>query len=149
MPDKCHVPTHFIRITVSELTLREERRLRVFENRVLRRKFGPKRDEVRREWRILHNEDLRDLYSSLNIICVINSRIMRWAGHVACKGERGEAYRVLVGKPEGIGRPRRRWEDNIVIDLQDVGRGIDWTDMAQDMDRWRALVNSVMNIRVP
>ena len=117
--------------------------------RLLRRVFGPKRDEVRREWRILHNEDLRDLYSSLNIICVINSRIMRWAGHVACKGERGEAYRVLVGKPEGIGRPRRRWEDNIVIDLQDVGRGIDWTDMAQDRDRWRALVNSVMNSRVP
>jgi hypothetical protein len=101
--------------------LREERRLRVFENRVLRRVFGPKRDEVTGEWRKLHNEELNDLYSSPNIIWVIKSRIMRWAGHVACMEERRGAYRVLVGKPEGKGplrKPRNRWEDDIKMDLQ-------------------------------
>jgi hypothetical protein len=82
------------------LTLREEHRLRLFENRVLRRIFGPKRDEVTREWRKLHNEELRDLYSSPSIIRIIKSRRMRWAGHVARMGERN-AYRLLVGKPEG------------------------------------------------
>ena len=96
------------------LTLREERRLRlrVFENRVLRRIFGPKRDEVIREWRNLHNEELYDLYSSPNIVRVMKSRRMGWAGHVARMGERRGVYRVLVGKPEGkrpLGRPRRRW----------------------------------------
>jgi hypothetical protein len=98
------------------LTLREERRLRVFENRVLRRIFGPKRDEVTREWRKLHNEKLRDLYSSPSIIRIIKSRRMRWAGHVARMGEMRNACRLLVGKPEGkrpLGRPRRRWVDNI------------------------------------
>jgi hypothetical protein len=93
------------------LTFREERRLRVFENRVLRRIFMPKRDEVTGEWRKLHNEELNDLYSSSNILRVIKSRRMRWAGHVARMGKRRGVYRVLVGKPEGkrpLGRPRRR-----------------------------------------
>jgi hypothetical protein len=94
------------------LTLREEHRLRVFENRVLRRRFGPKRDEVTGEWRKLHNEKLRNLYSSPSIISIIKSRRMRWAGHVARMGEKRNAYRLLVGKPEGkrlLGRPRRTW----------------------------------------
>ena len=98
------------------LTLREKRRLRLFENRVLRRIFGPKKGEGTREWRKLHNEELNDLYSSPNIVWVIKSRRMRWAGHVARMGERRGVYRGLVGKPEGkrpLGRPRRRWEDNI------------------------------------
>ena len=102
------------------LILREQRRLRVFENRVLRRVFGPKRDEVTGECRILHNEELSDLYSLPNIVRVVKSRRMRWAGHVARMGEGGEVHRVLVGKPEGkrpLGRPRRRWEDNIKMDL--------------------------------
>ena len=103
------------------LTLREECRLRVFENGVLRRIFEPKRDEVTGEWRKLHNEELKGLYSSPNIVLVIKSRRMRWAGLVARMGEGRGVYRVLVGKPEGkrpLGRPRRRWEDNIRMDLQ-------------------------------
>ena len=112
------------------LTLREESRLRLFENRVLRRIFGPKRDEVRGEWRKLHNKELNDLYSLPNIVRVAKSRRMRWAGHVARMGEDRGVHRVLVGKPEGkrpLGRPRRRWEENIKMDLQEVGgcRG-DW-----------------------
>jgi hypothetical protein len=106
------------------LTLREERRLRVFENWVLRRIFGPKRDGVTGEWRKLHNEELNDRYCSPNIFRVIKSRRMGWAGHVARKGERKCLYRVLVGKPEGkrpLGRSRRRWEDNVKMDLQKVG----------------------------
>jgi hypothetical protein len=98
----------------------------VFENTVLRRIFGPKRDEVAGEWRRLHNEELNDLHSSPNIIRVIKSRRMSWAGHVARMGEGRGAYRVLVGSPEGrrpLGRPRRRWEDNIKMDLQGVGWG--------------------------
>ena len=93
------------------LTLREERRLRVFENRVLRRVFGPKMDEVTGEWRKLHNE-LRDLYSLPSIVRMVKSRRMRWAGHVARMGEGRDVHRFLVGKPEGE-RPRRIWEDNI------------------------------------
>ena len=103
------------------LTLREDRRLKVFENRVPRIIFGSKRDEVTREWGKLHNEELNDLYFSENIIGMIKSRRMRWAGHVALMGERSVAYRVLVGKSERkrpLGRPRRRWEDNIRMDLQ-------------------------------
>jgi len=100
--------------------LREDLWLRVFENRVLTRIFEPKRDEVTREWRKLHNEELNDLYCSPNIVRVIRSRRMRWAGHVVRMGERRGVYRVLVGKPEGkrpLGRPRLRWEDNIKIYL--------------------------------
>jgi len=102
------------------LTLREERRLRVSENRVLKKVFGPKRDEVTGEWRKLHNEELNDLYSLPNIVRVVKSRQMRWAGHVARMGEDRVVQRVLLGKPEGkrpLGRPRRRWEDNIKMDL--------------------------------
>jgi hypothetical protein len=102
----------------------------VFENRVLRRIFGSKRDEVTGEWRKLHNEELNVLYCSPNIVRVINSRRMRWAGHVARMGERRGVYRVLVGKPEGrrpFGRTRRRLEDNIRMDLQEVGCSGDWT----------------------
>ena len=135
------------------LTLREEHRLRVFENRVLRRIFGPKRDGVIGEWRKLHNEELNDLYSSPNIVRVIKSRRMRWAGHVARMEEGRGVYKVSVGKPEGkrpLGRPRRRWEDNIKMDIQEVGRGCgDWMELAKDRDRWRALVSTVMNFGVP
>jgi hypothetical protein len=135
------------------LTLREECRLRVFENKVLRRIFGPKRDEVTGEWKRLHNEELYALYSSPNIIRVIKSRRLRWAGHVARKGKRRRAYRALVGKPERrrpLGRPRRRWEDNIKMDLREFGWGdVDWLDLAQDRDRWRALVYTAMNLRFP
>jgi hypothetical protein len=99
------------------------------------------------------NEELNDLYSSPNIIQVIKSRRMRWVGHVVHMGEGRGAYRILVGRPEGrrpLGRPRHRWEDNIKMDLQEVGwAGMDWIDMAQDRDRWRALVNAVMNLQVP
>ena len=106
--------------------MREEYRLKVFENRVLRRIFGPKRDEVTREWSKLHNEELNDLYSSPNIVQVIKSRRVRWAGHVASMGKKRGIYRVLVGKPEGkipLGRTRSRWEDNINMDLEEVGSG--------------------------
>ena len=134
------------------LTLREERRLRMFEKRALRRIFGPERDEVTGEWRKLNNEELKDLFSP-NIFRVIKSRRIRWAGHVARIGEKRGVYRVLVGKSEGkrpLGRSRHRWEDNIKMDLQEVGcEGMDWIDLVQDRDRWRALVNAVLNLRVP
>jgi len=105
------------------LILREERRLRVFENTVLRIIFGLKRDEVIGEWRKLHNEELKDLYSSPNIIRVIKSRRMRWTGYVVHMGERRGVFRVLVEKPEGkrqLGRPRHTWDDNIKMHLQEV-----------------------------
>jgi len=117
------------------LILREVRRLRVFENRVLRRVFGPKRDEVTGEWRKVHNEGLNDLYSLPNIVRVVKWRRMRWAGHVVRMG----VYRMLVGKPEGkrpLGRPKRRWEDNIKMDLQEAARGRGgWMELAEDRDR--------------
>jgi hypothetical protein len=116
------------------LTLKEKHRLRVFENRVLRIIFGPKRDEVTGEWRKLHSQELHNLYSSPDIIRQVKSRRMRWAGHVARMGEETKVYKVLVGKPEGkrpIGRPRRRWEDGIGMDLRETGLGgVDWIQLA-------------------
>jgi hypothetical protein len=118
----------------------------------LRRIFGPKREEDG-SWRKVHNDELHSLYSSPNIVRVIKSRRMRWAGHVAHMGEVRGVYRALVGKPEGkrpMGRPRRRWEDNIKMDLREIGiDGANWIRLAQDRTRWRAFVNMVMNLRVP
>jgi hypothetical protein len=104
-------------------------------------------------WRKLHNEELHRVYSSPSIIRMIKSRRMRWAGHVAQMGEKRIAYRILVGKPEGkrpLGRPRCRWVDNIKMDHREIDwDGIDWIDLAQDRNQWRALVNMVINLRVP
>jgi hypothetical protein len=135
------------------LTLREDHRLRVFENRVLRRIFGPRRDEVTGGWKKLHSEERHGLYSSPSIFRVIKARRMRWAGHVARMGEVMGAYNILVGMPERrrqLGRPRRRWEDSIKMDLREICFGdVHWIHLAQDRDRWRALVNTVMNLRFP
>jgi len=115
--------------------------------------YIPRRDEVTGEWRRLHNEELNDLYSSPNIVRVIKWRRMRWAGHVARMGEESGMYGVLLGKPEGrrrLERPRRRWVDNIRMNLQDVGCGhMDWIGLAQDRESWRTLVSAAMNLRVP
>ena len=125
----------------------------MFENMVLRRIFGPRRDDVTGEWRRLHNEELNDLYSSPNIVRVIKSIRMRWVGHVARMHEDRGVYRALVGKQEGkrpLGTPRHRWVDNIRMDLQEVGcEYIVWIGLAQDRDRWWTLVSAVMNLRVP
>jgi hypothetical protein len=108
---------------------------------------------VRGDWRKLHNEELHNLYSSLNITRMIKSRRMRWARHVARMGEKRNAYSILVGKPEGkrpLGRPRRRWVDYIKIDFREIGwDSVDWFDLAQNRDKWRALMNTAMNLRVP
>jgi hypothetical protein len=134
------------------LTLREEHRLRVFENRVLRRIFGPRKEEEA-SWRKLHNDELHSLYSSPNIVRMIKSRRMRWTGHVARMGEERSVYRVLVGRPEGkrpLRRPRRRWQDNITLDLREMGiDGANWIHVAQDRVQWRAFVNTVVNLGVP
>jgi hypothetical protein len=130
------------------LTFREEQRLRVSENTVLRKIFGPKREEDG-SWRKLHNDELHSLYSSPNILRVIKARRMRWAGHVARIEEGKGVYRVLVGRPEGkrpMGRPRRRWEDNIKMYLREIEiDGATWIRLAQDRVQGRA----VMNFRVP
>jgi hypothetical protein len=132
--------------------LGEEHRLRVFENRVLRRIFGPKREEDG-SWRKLHNDEFHSLYSSPNIVRVIKSRRMRWAGHVARMGEGRGVYRVFVGRPEGkrpLGRPRRRWEDNIKVDLRGIGLdGANWILLAQDRVQWRNFVKTALNLWVP
>ena len=122
----------------------------MFENVVLRRIFGPRMDEVTGEWRRLHNEELSDLYYSPDIVRVINCACDKMENDMgwACG-----AYSFLVGKPEGkrpLGRPRRRWVDNLRTDLQEVGCGyMDWIGLALDRDRWRTLVSAVMNLRVP
>jgi hypothetical protein len=135
------------------LTVREEHKLKVFENRVLKRIFVPKWDGVTGGWRKLHNEEFHTLYSSPNIIKIIKSRRMRWAEHVARMGEKRNVYRLLVGKPEGrrpLGRPRRMWIDTIKIDLLEIGLSVvDWIGLVQDRYRWRALVDMAMNLRVP
>jgi hypothetical protein len=130
-----------------------EHKLRVFENKVLRRIFGPKWDGVMGRWKKLHNEELHNLYSSPSIIRIIKSRRMRWAGHVTPVGEKRNVYRLLVGKLEGrkpLGRPKCRWIDNIKMELLEIGLSVvDWIGLAQDRYRWRALVKSVMNLWVP
>jgi hypothetical protein len=132
--------------------LREEHRLRVFENRVLRRIFGPKREEDG-SWGKLHNNELHNLYSSRNIVRVIKSRRMGWAGHVARMVEGRAVYRVLIWRPEAkrpLGRPRRRWDDYIKLDLREIWiDGANWIQLAQDRAQWRAFVKAVMNLRFP
>jgi hypothetical protein len=130
----------------------EEHKLWVFENRVLRKIFGPKREEDG-SWRKLHNDELHGLYSSANIVRVIKLGRMKWAGHVARMGEGRGVYRVLVGRSESkrpLGIPRRRCEDNIKLDLREIGIvGANWIQLAQDRIQWRACMNTVMNLRIP
>ena len=125
----------------------------MFRNKVLRKIFGAKRDEITGEWRKFHNDELHALYASPNIIRSVKARRLRWAGHVARMEQSKNAYRVLVGKPEGkrpLGRPRRRWEDNIEMDLREMGCNPgEWIDLAEDRDQWLAYVRAVMNLRVP
>jgi hypothetical protein len=125
----------------------------VFESKVLRRIFGPKRGEVTGGWRKLYNEELRDLYSSPSIIRIMKPKKMRWAVHVARMREKRNAYRLFLGKPQGkrpLGRPRCRWLDSIGMDLLEVGwSDVEWIGIAQDRDKWKALVNAAMNLRVP
>jgi hypothetical protein len=132
--------------------LREEQRLGVFENRLLRKIFGPKRDEGG-SLRKLHNDELHKLYSSPNIVRVIKSRRMRQVGHVAHMEKGRGAYRVFVGMPEGkrlLGRLRHRWEDNIKMDLREIGiDGVNWIQLAQNRVQWRAFVSTVMNLQDP
>jgi hypothetical protein len=126
--------------------LREEHRLKVSENRVLRI-FGPEREEDG-SWRKLHKDELHGLYSSPNVVRVIKSRRLRWAGHVACKGEGRRVYRLLIGKRQ-LGRPRRRWEENIEMEFREIEiSGANWIRMAQDRVQWRDFVSTVINLRV-
>jgi hypothetical protein len=119
---------------------------------VLRKIFGPKSEDDG-SWRKLHNDELHSLYSSPNVVRVIKSRRMRWAGHVASMGEERGVYRTLVGRPEGtrpLGRPKRTWENNIKMDLREIWiDGANWIRLAQDRVQWWAFVNTVMNLRVP
>jgi hypothetical protein len=132
--------------------LGEENGLRGFENRGLRKIFGPKRD-ANGPWRKLHNDELHKPHSSQNIVKVIKSRRMRWVGHVARMGEGRGVYRVLVGRSEGkkpLGRPRCRWDDNIKIDIREIRiGGANWIWLAQNWVQWRPFVNTVMKLRVP
>jgi hypothetical protein len=134
------------------LTLGKEHRLRVFENSVLRKIFGPKREEDG-SWKKLYNDEIHNLFSSPNIVRVIKSRMIRWEGHVARMGEGRGVYRALVGRPEGkrpLGRPRRGWKDNIKMDLREIGiDGANGVRLDQDRVQWWAIVNTVMNLRVP
>jgi hypothetical protein len=133
------------------LTLREEQRLGLFQNSVLKI-FGPKREEDG-SWRKLHDDELHSLYSLPNIVKVTKSRRMKWTGHAACMGEGRSVYRISVGRTEGkrpLGRPRRRWEDNIKMDLREIGiNGANWIRLAQDTVLWRAVVSTIMNLQVP
>jgi hypothetical protein len=135
------------------LTLREEHRLRVFENKVLRRIFGQKRVEVTGEWRKLHTEELHNLYSSPNIIRTIKSRRMRWAGYLARIGKKRNPYRISVrkrGRKRPLRRPKRKWVNNTKIDLRAIEwDGMDWIDLAQDTYQWRTFVKTVMKLRLP
>jgi hypothetical protein len=146
------LPVVLYRCETWSLTLGEEHKLRVFENRVLRKIFGPKREEDG-SWRKFHNDEFHCLFSSPNIVRVIKARRMRWAGHVAHMGEGRGVYRVLVGRSEGkrpLGRPRSRWEDNIKMDRREIGiDGVNWIQLAQDRVQWQACVNMVMNLQVP
>jgi hypothetical protein len=125
----------------------------VFEKRVLRRIFGPQREEVAGGWRRLHNEELHNLYTLPNIIMVVKSRRLKLAVHVERMRKNRNAYNVLVGRPEGkrpLGRPRHRRKDNIRRRLREIGReGLGWIHPAQNINRWRAIANTVMNLRVP
>ena len=125
----------------------------MFENKVLRKIFGAKRDEITGVWRKLHNAELHASYSLPNIFRNLKSKRLRWTGHVACMEQSRNAYRVLVGKPEGkrpLGRPRCRWEHNIKMDFREVGCDPgDWIALAEDRDQWWAYVRAVMNLQVP
>ena len=134
-------------------TLADEHKLRVFENRVLGKIYGPKRDEMTGEWRRLHNEELHGLYDSPDVIRIMKSRRIRWAGHVARMGEKRRLNSIVVGNPEGkrpLGRPRRRCKNNIRRNLRESGvRDENWFDLVQDRILWRTFVTAAMNLRVP
>jgi hypothetical protein len=132
--------------------LREESRLRICKNKLLRRIFGPKRDEVTGEWKKLHNKELYALYSSPNIIRLIKSRRLRWAGHVTCMGERRGVYRVQWGnlrEGDHLEDPGIEWRTILKWSFEGLDGGMDWINLAQDRDRWQALVNEVINLQVP
>ena len=135
------------------LTKTQENRFRVFENKVLRKIFGARKDKVSGEYRKLHNHELEELYKSPSIVRIIKSRRLRWAGHVARMGEERTARRIFAGKPRSkrpLGRPRRRWEDNVLQDLEEIGRNqMSWAEFAKNPVEWRSCVEAAMNFRVP